>query len=315
MIVVYALAGGGGCGGGGAVTVHVAAAPEIAPAVTRAAGRFNDARREVEGRCARAVVSPTDPLAVTTLLSGRGVAGDTRRPDVWIPDSSMWSGLAESAPKSTGKGRLTPGRPVAASPVVVAMPRSLAASLKAGGAPDGPSWLDLLKAASGSGSTEIRPGLVRVQVPDPDRTATGMAALSMAAALPQGEPGQDGGDATFTGVVRTLRQSVSPSVGTALASFRRDGRGRRPVALVPEQAVFGHNAKGPAEAAVAVYPSEGTFSLDYPFVQVGNDPLKARAGRALAAELGGDATGRDVRDWGSARRTAAPPAGSARRPG
>ncbi|WP_141575002.1 substrate-binding domain-containing protein [Actinomadura sp. WMMA1423] len=92
----YALASaGGGCSGGGAVTLDVAVAPDVAAAVARAADRFNDAGHEVDGRCARARVRATDPAAVATLLSGKGVAGVARRPDVWIPDSSLWTKLVE----------------------------------------------------------------------------------------------------------------------------------------------------------------------------------------------------------------------------
>src|SRR5690606_17899573 len=74
----YALTvAGDGCSGGDAVTLGVAVAPDVAPAVIRAAGRFNDARHEVDGRCVRARVRIAGPDAIATLLSGKGVAGVT----------------------------------------------------------------------------------------------------------------------------------------------------------------------------------------------------------------------------------------------
>ncbi|MFG2001309.1 substrate-binding domain-containing protein [Spirillospora sp. NPDC048911] len=294
---VYAFAAGGGCGGDDAVTLDVAAAPGVAPAVTTAAGRLNDAHRETAGKCVRARVRAADPVAVATLLSGRGVAGVTRRPDVWIPDSSLWIGPAQAASKAAGGTRITPHGSLAASPLVVAVPRTLAARL--GGQGTRPSWADLLKAASGgtaaAGQAAIPPGSVRLQVPDPTRTAPGMAALLVADDPQAGSPKEA---ASFTGAVRALREGVAPSVKAEFASFRRDRQGRYPVALAPEQAVYEYNAQGPGEPAVALYPAEGTLTMDHPVLFLGPDGERERAAGLLTSALTAEATRDDLRGLG-----------------
>lgn len=269
--------GGGGCSEG--VTVSVAAAPDVAPAVVRAARRFNDARHKLDGRCVSARVRATDPAAVATLLSGKGVAGVTERPDVWIPDSSLWIGLAGGGPDVLGS--------IATTPIVVAMPRGLATQLRNLGAPARPSWAELLASAGtaegASGDSVIPPRLLRLQVPDPDRTATGMGTLVLANALLDRSAG-------FTGVVRTIREGVAVSVKAEFDAFGSGATDRYPVALAPEQAVRAYNSRRPAAPVVAVHPAEGTVYLDHPVAVLA--PGKARAARLLWREL----SGADVRD-------------------
>ncbi|WP_395108765.1 hypothetical protein [Actinomadura sp. SCN-SB] len=306
---VYALASGGPCTGADALQLNLAAAPEIAPAVTKAAGRFNDDRNEVGDRCVRVSVRAADPVAVSTLLSGRGVAGVTEKPDVWIPDSSLWTVLARAPSTASGgrqgTGTITTLRSIASTPVVVATPAGVARRLQGRGGAR-PSWQALLVAAGagagtgpGTGSA-IPPGSVKLRVPDPNRTATGMAALMLANIL-LGR--QDEGSAQFTGAVRTLREAVTPSVQAEFASFRQDRQGRHPIALAPEQAVYAYNGGGPEEQAVAVYPSEGTLAMDYRITVVGragdrDAAAKAAAARLLEKELTGDDTRDDLMERG-----------------
>ncbi|QKW36509.1 VWA domain-containing protein [Actinomadura sp. NAK00032] len=281
----YAFGTGGGCSGG-EVAVSVAVAPDVAPAVVRAAGRFNDARHEVDGRCVSARVRATDPAAVATLLSGKGVAGVSERPDVWIPDSSLWIGLAGGRSSVLGS--------VATTPIVVAMPRGLALQLRNLGAPARPSWTELLAAAGtaegAAGDSVIPPRLLRLQVPDPGRSATGMGTLVLANTLLKRSP------AGFTGVVRTIREGVAVSVKAEFDAFRTGAADRYPVALAPEQAVRAYNSRRPAAPVVAVHPAEGTVYLDHPVAVLA--PGKARAARLLWRELSGAAVRDDVRRLG-----------------
>ncbi|NDU75869.1 solute-binding protein [Actinomadura sp. DSM 109109] len=327
---VYALASAGdGCSGDGAVTLDVAAAPDVAPAVVRAANRFNGAGHEVGGRCARARVRAADPAAVATLLSGKGVAGVARRPDVWIPDSSLWTKLAGAPGAVPAAGG--PRRPaeIASTPIVPAVPRGLATQLRDLGAPERPSWKDLLSAAGtaegaepdpagGDGTGVIPPRLLRLQVPDPARSATGMGSLILAGALLGDAPG---GDASFTGVVRTIREGVAVSVNAQFAAFASSaspGRGeadRYPVAMVPEQAVFAYNARRPAEPAVALYPAEGTVYLDYPVTVLAEDRAKAGTARLLEAALTDRATRDDLQRLGFRAPGGAAPAAFSPRTG
>ncbi|WP_433471930.1 substrate-binding domain-containing protein [Spirillospora sp. CA-142024] len=319
---VYAVtAAGGGCSGDDALDVGVAAAPDVAPAVIRAARRFNDAKHEVDGRCVRARVRATDPAAVATLLSGKGVAGVTRKPDVWIPDSSLWTKLADGSGGNGTSGEFTRLGGIASSPIVLAMPRGLATQLRNLGAPEQPSWKDLLAAAgtasnaedgpaTGTDGSVIPPRLFRLQVPDPGRSATGMGSLMLADALLAKDPG---GEAMFAGVVRTIRAGVAASVKAEFIAFGQGDTDRYPVALAPEQAVYGYNARRPAEPAVAVYPAEGTIFLDHPVTVLSKDAAKVSAARLLGKALLDQATRADVQRLGfRAPGGAAPAAFTAR---
>ncbi|MFD0690409.1 substrate-binding domain-containing protein [Actinomadura fibrosa] len=302
----YALAGtGGGCSGDGTLTLAVAAAPDVAPAVARAVGRFNDDGNEVGGKCVRARVSATDPVAVATLLSGRGSAGVTQKPDVWIPDSTLWTKLVQGTAGNQA-GNLTDLGSMAGTPIVVAMPKTLAGQLREKGVPAQPSWEDLLRAAGtaenstkdpadGEGRGGIPRRLFRLQVPDPNRTATGMGALTLAGTLLSRV---QGGEALFTGAVRTFREGIAASVDAEFTAFRKERGERYPVALAPEQAVFGYNARRPAEPAVAVHPAEGTVLLDYPVVNLSRDSAKGRASGLLMKALTSAATRDDLRRLG-----------------
>ncbi|HEU5031158.1 MAG TPA: substrate-binding domain-containing protein [Spirillospora sp.] len=320
---VYAFASSrGDCSGGGALTVSVAAAPDVEPAVAKAAGRFNDARHEIGGRCARLRVRAADPAAVATLLSGKGSAGVTERPDVWIPDSSLWISLVQGSGRPAQAVPFTGLGGIASSPIVVAMPKTLAAQLRAAGVPERPSWRDLLEAAgtadgpgaapdAGTGGT-IPAHLLRLQVPDPDRSATGMGTLMLAGSLMGGSPG---GEAVFTGVVRTIREGIAASVNAEFTAFRGGSEQPYPVALAPERAVFAYNAAHAADPAVAVYPSEGSVFLDYPVTVLGKDPAKVRAGRLFQKALTSGASRADVRRLGLRTPDGAAPASFTARTG
>jgi Ca-activated chloride channel family protein len=87
-------------------SVHVAAAPEIAPVIEAAA---------------RTLAPPgavCGPVAVTA-VEPAAVASATKRPDVWIPSSSAWLKMA-------GKAYTTKGDPIAWSPIVIAGPAPIA---------------------------------------------------------------------------------------------------------------------------------------------------------------------------------------------
>ncbi|MFC4911474.1 substrate-binding domain-containing protein [Actinomadura gamaensis] len=299
---VYAFAeSGGGCSGDNAINLKVAAAPDIEPAVTKAAGRFNDARHKVGGKCVKATVSKSQPYEVSTVLSGTAVdQGGDQRPDVWIPDSSLWTSLVRSGPK--GGAALAPSKTsVAVSPLVVGLPGSLAAQLHRQGITATPSWDNLLKAAGGTqggGVTKnqmIPAGAVKLLVPDPSRNAAGMAGLMVTNTLLNNDPNKD---SIFTGIVRTVRESTVPTVQDQFKQFHKGQRARQPVALSSEQALWKYNRSNPAEPAVALYPSEGTLTFDYPFTVTTSDGNRQKAAGLLEQAMNTEATRSDVRDLG-----------------
>ncbi|MEV5572372.1 substrate-binding domain-containing protein [Spirillospora sp. NPDC052269] len=300
---VYAFAqSGGGCSGSNAINLKVAASPDIEPAVTKAAKRFNDDRRKVGGKCVKATVSRSRPYEVSTILSGTAVdQGGDQRPDVWIPDSSLWTSLVRSNSKGGGSAVEQTKTSIATSPLVIGLPGTLASALKKQGVTATPSWDNLLKAAGGvqgGGVTKnqmIPPDKIRLLVPDPGRNGAGMAALMVTNILLASDANKD---SIFTGIVRTVRESTVPSVDDQFKQFHKGQRARQPVALSSEQALFRYNKTGPAEPAQALYPTDGTLMFDYPFTVTAADANRQKAARLLEQAMSTDATRSDVRELG-----------------
>ncbi|TDD62939.1 VWA domain-containing protein [Actinomadura darangshiensis] len=297
---VYAFAeSGGGCSGDDAMNLSVAAAPDIAPVVEKAAGRFNDGKHDVDGKCVKATVKKVDPASVAPLLSGQAVAnGSNERPDVWIPDSSLWIALAQTGENKDDKaGVVSTKTSLAQSPIVVGLPGSLAAQLKKQGITASPSWDNLLKAAGGvaggavTKNQMIPAGSVRLLAPDPMKNAAGMGSLVITSTLLANDPNRD---SIFTGIVRTVRESTVPNVAEEFKHFRKDRSGKQPISLSSEQAVYQYNRTKPAEPAVALYPIEGTLSMDYPFTVTSKDGAKQKGARLLEDAMSTEATRKDA---------------------
>ncbi|TDC46225.1 VWA domain-containing protein [Actinomadura sp. KC345] len=297
---VYAFAASGGCGDD-AMTLSVAAAPDIAPVVEKAAERFNDAGQESGGKCAQARVKKVEPGTVSTLLSGQGVANPANeRPDVWIPDSSLWISLAQAS--ADGKAGVSATKTsLATSPIVVGLPQPLAVQLKQQGVTASPSWDNLLKAAGGvaggavTKNQMIPPGKVRLVVPDPMRNAAGMGSLMVTSTLLANDPNRD---SIFTGIVRTVRESTVPTVQAEFETFNKKTGGKQPISLSSEQALWKHNRSKPNVPAVALYPLEGTLSMDYPFTVTSKDSAKQKAAGLLEKAMATEATRTDVHEAG-----------------
>jgi hypothetical protein len=301
--VIAFVGNANGCAGD-PVTLKVSVAPEIEPAVAKAAGRFNDAAHEIDGaggKCAAAEVKSADPAQLATML-GQGVAlGATSRPDVWIPDSSLWTSLLYSATADKQVVEVT-DTSVAWSPIVLGMPQTFADELRRQGVTaDRPSWNSLLRAGSGlagevvGNDQPIPSNLVKLQIPDPARNAAGLGSLTFLNQLWANDPNQR---TKFTGMVRTLRENTIPDAAESFKSLERDERGRYPVIVAPEQAVFTYNQGNPADPALAVYPPGAALSMDYPYTITTDDAEKVKAARMLAAEIRTAETADDVRALG-----------------
>lgn len=294
---VYALADSSGCDGS-PINLTVAAAPDIAPAVSTITASFNKERHSIGGKCVKATVRASDPAGTSTMLSGQGSVPGEVTPDVWIPDSSLWVTLVRSSPKGASSVHLTPTS-VAQTPIVAATSHSFSAKMRKQGIH--PSWDMLLKAtdalATGAASkNDMLPAdSVHLQILDPNRSAGGIGAVVMTRMLLQGDPNAD---ATFTQIARNVQNSLSPTPQALFASFRRDLHGRAPVVIVPEQAVWKYNHGSPSSPATAIYPSEGLLSLDYPFALITDDDAKVRAAGLLEQAMGTEQAQATVRALG-----------------
>ena len=95
--------------GGG---LAIAAAPEIAPAVSALAHDWNVRRTAVDGSCVKITVSAATPSSEAAAIAGASkisvgglgqANGATSVPDVWIPDSSTWLSRSHAAAREKGR--------------------------------------------------------------------------------------------------------------------------------------------------------------------------------------------------------------------
>ncbi|TDD37521.1 hypothetical protein E1287_08060 [Actinomadura sp. KC06] len=247
------IANGEECESGGASLV-VKADPAIADAASSIAAR------QGFGGCAGVRIVPEASAdTAAALAAGRGV------PDVWIPDSELWLDLARSG----ASGRTVLGRSVsvAVSPLVFAFPPAASPGRK------GRTWAGLLPGGTGGERPEAGNDLL-IRMPDPARTATGMASLL---AL-QDSIGNGHGFSTlkrFAGTLRTIEILEPGQDPAAVLNGPAQGASAQ-VAVVSEQQALRWGGTGRAGVPGTVYPSSGTPALDFPFTVTTADLGKQR---------------------------------------
>ncbi|TDQ49276.1 substrate-binding and VWA domain-containing protein [Actinorugispora endophytica] len=281
------LGGRGGCGGQD-IPLSVAAAPEIAPVLTRVAQTFNDENEGVDGQCVNVEVRGVDSADVAYGITGAGpTMGDTDS-DVWIPDSGIWPSMVR---RDSGDAVVTDtGTSVARSPLVLAMPEGAAADAEEAGEP--PSWQTLVPTQAPSSTTDAP---YQVRVVDPVRSASGLATL----ALLSGAIGtEDEDQPQLIAALQNLQESVSADEEAAFGVLSDTEEGSRPVLVLSEQAAWRYNSRHPDSAAHVTYPEGGTYTLDYPYVLRTTDPLTLRAAEAFRDALTRQAPQESIRAEG-----------------
>lgn len=242
-------------------TAQVAVSSEIEPVVQRVAAFFNSEHRQVDGRCAAVAVHAAQAATVAKALEQPQPRLEPPA-DAWIPDSSLWVDVARSSPDAAKFIQPT-GLVLAETPLVIAMPRSVAARTPVFGTSVG--WQVLLPQTAGGPSPAL--GL-NVQFPDPTQSAAGLAGLielkrifgfgrtardAMAAFALNAQVVPPG---TVAGSLPSLETFARPSAGSEAA----------PLTLTSEQAVVAFDRSHPDEPLAVRYPAQGTFQLSYPYV-------------------------------------------------
>ncbi|WP_267595116.1 substrate-binding domain-containing protein [Carbonactinospora thermoautotrophica] len=236
--------------------ITIAAAPDIAPSLQRIAAGYGERLQE---SCAEVTVEAVEPEKVARDLAESGTTTPSTLPDVWIPDSSLWLTQARSTPHGA---LITPdkGASVATSAVVLAMAEPRARPL---------GWPNLQVTWAQAVQR------FRVALPDPTRNAVGLAALIAAQPTAASSP-QD--HTAYLALLRGLAPRTSPRVTDLVNQVTRTaGRSSEAVAFpVSEQTVWRHNSSnGTASRLAAIYPSDGTPSLDYPYLVLGHGENRA----------------------------------------
>ncbi len=267
------------------VVVNLAAADEIAPAIQHVSRYFNAQRHDVNGHCAVVHVVRAQPSAAAAEVSGQSPSGHAGF-DAWIPDSSVWVNVARSSPAGAQLVQPT-GVTVARSPLMIVMPRSVAATMPAFGTSVG--WQFLLPQRVGGPASGL--GL-HVEFPDPARSSAGLATLIALQQQLQQLLGTGAKTlAAFTDFVfniQVTRDSGSNGALATLASLAQPPRDERPVTIASEQAVAQFDRAHPQDPLSGRYPVQGAPQLDYPYVTATSDPLKLKAARLFGKALKSD---------------------------
>lgn len=249
----------------GSTRLTVAAANEIAPAVTQTAQKWIKDGANVNGTCVAVTVTPVNSATMAAAiagehhvtLSGLGAAPESVKvPDVWIPDSDAW--LLRLHSEAAGFLPQGAPKPVAQSPVVVAMPEPVAKLI---GWPNKKlGWKDLLGLVTKAGN--IRTGIV-----DPARDSTGLAALlALGQAAGVGAAAQQG----KVEAIKALAQNASSLSDDLLQKFPHsqdpnDIATALSAAPLSEESVVAYNAQKPPVPLVALYLQPNPPPLDYPY--------------------------------------------------
>ena len=265
------------------VVVNLAAADEVAPAIRHVSKYFNAQHVSVQGHCAVVHVVSEQPsaaaAAVSQLSSPAGHAGF----DAWIPDSSLWVDVARSSPAGAQLVRPT-GVTVARSPLMIVMPRSVAAQMPAFGTEVG--WQFLLPQRVGGPASAL--GL-HVEFPDPAQSSAGLATLIELQGLLQHQLHSTAKTlAAFTDFVfnvQVTKDSGSDGSLATLASLAQPPRDERPVTIASEQAVAQFDRAHPQDPLSGRYPMQGAPELDYPYVLTTSNRLKLKAAREFEKTL------------------------------
>ncbi|MBS2540268.1 substrate-binding domain-containing protein, partial [Catenulispora sp. NF23] len=190
-------------------TLNVDANPDVSTAVKAVADAMTDP-------CLHVNVTSAEASAVEAFLTGTAKGGDvTSAPDVWIPDSGMWLDLARTAGV---KSLAADPAPIATSPLVIGMPKPVAA---ADGWPAKPfGWTDLL--------ANFKSTKLQTAVPDPTTSGPGLAAITMlrsAVLAPAGtdKTQQQQALQNLTQVYRVMSTTVSSSMTSLLADLPTKG--------------------------------------------------------------------------------------------
>lgn len=271
------------------VLVNIAASDDIGPAIQRVARYFNRLHRLVDGRCAEVQVTEDQPATAAAMVDGRESLHGLPAIDAWIPDSSLWIELARSFP--VGAQVIQPtGINVARSPLMIVMPRSVAARLPAFGRSIG--WNFLLPESAGGPPAADG---VQVQLPDPAQSSAGLAAvIEMERILGTSQAAR----VNFTRFVfgaQVTGQYDNPASLASLASLAGPPMGERPVTVASEQSVVQYDLAHQGQPLAARYPADGSPELDYPYVLTTTNRLRLQAAREFGKVLSQPYTADTVR--------------------
>jgi Ca-activated chloride channel homolog len=285
-VCVAAIEDGGSTSEAAPIRLEFVYSPDTEALLTPLIDRFNRAAVKVRGRS----VQVTDQ-AITSGEAERMIAVGNLRPVVWGPASSLWGRLLNADVRKEWVPLDNPS--IVQSPQVIAMPERTARNL---GWPQHPiGWKDIPKLAAR--------GTFRFAHPNPTTSTSGLSAIAAEYYAVTGKLAgltiDDVNDSRRD--VRKIEQSIvhyAPTADDLLARLARYGPGYASAVVVQETSLVQFNERSPWRL-VAIYPADGTFMADYPYIVldapwVGGDERAAAQtfGRWLRAQVTPDAAAR-----------------------
>ena len=226
--------------------VQLSVATEVKQPVTSILAPLQG-RSLADGHCLHAVVTAQAPADI---VSAAAVLPPDRAPQIWIPDSSLWT-------RQVARWQLGREGSVASSPLLIATSASAITTLR--WESRAPTWAE--------GLSGVRP----VAMPNLQGDAAGLLSIiSLWQSLGKGQVAEQAVAAAVLAVTR----STAPTMQVALdAAVRNDPAA--PLLTTSEAAVFATNRGASTPRLVAVYPRDGSPSLDYPIERVAADEQSA----------------------------------------
>jgi hypothetical protein len=235
----------------GDAPVRVAAAPEIAPVLEKAAAALEEQTANTH-RCVAYQVVPRSPDAVAS-----GLAGSAKAPQLWVPDFSAWVGRVEQD---------------GAKPTVLAGSLAKSPVITAGRHPVSPtSWMEV--------------GKTTVAYLDPLHSSASTVALLSAF----GEMALTGASQEEMGSMMVPlaqhygAQPDKPTTTAQVATAAAHGS----YGVMTEQQLVSLQKRGIGTDLTAQVPDTGTMALDYPLTALTADRHARAAGKQLARYLAG----------------------------
>ncbi|GAA1590919.1 substrate-binding domain-containing protein [Kribbella hippodromi] len=256
--------------------IQLATTPEMQPAIDAATKSLTAKGGKDGNPCLQFTISAAPSAQVA-----RDVAhGSDTRPDLWIPDSSLWVAQADD-------GQTVPNIAVASiatSPLVLVGRRTNFA--------DTSSWLRSLAGAS--------PALL-----DPLNTSPGaLTLLSVQVERQKTSASDTQVSQVIVPMAQRLGSMAKPYTDVSALFGRADQDGSTTVVPASEQSFVKYQDAHPDTQLKAIQPATGTLTLDYPIVVTAkSDTDQAdQAAKALGGELMSDASAQ-ARDQAGFRDT------------
>jgi Ca-activated chloride channel family protein len=233
--------------------ISIVVAPELQAAVD-AIVRPLQGTRLADGSCLQATVTAEDSAA--TVRKAQLLPPD-RAPQLWIPDSSLWIRQVDQWPLQTETS-------FASSPLIIATSGAVVGQL--GWAANPPTWAQALSG--------VRP----VAMPNLQSNASGVLAVL---GLWQSLGKTAAADQAVAAAALASTRSTAPTPSVVVdAAVKNDPA--TPLLVTSEVNVFTTNRSTSGSRMVAVYPRDGSPSLDYPVLRVA--PRLQGVSRSIATD-------------------------------